>query len=295
MGLADEVNQRCLRPSYLRLLAYVRGVAKAPKISGVSYASCSVSTAPLRREATHRAEQTSQLLFGERVEVLQHNPETDWAYVRMKWDGYEGWCKGGQLLALGPKEFKREAVTLSADHSGKLVFDQGALYLPAGSELTGIKSGLVPNGNSAGKFKGKKLTLQKATFSGQALLEAACGYLHSPYHWGGRSLAGIDCSGLVQMAFKLCGVQVLRDAAQQATLGEEIHFLAESKAGDLAFFDNTEGRIVHVGILSAPDEIIHATDTAGRVVADRIDGAGIISRSLKRRTHNLRMIRRINA
>ncbi len=268
-------------------------MAKTPATPGVSYASCNVSVAPLRQAPTHRAEQTSQLLFGERVEVLQHNPETDWAFIRMKWDGYEGWCKGGQLLAIGPKEFKKEAFTISTNHSGILVMAHGALHLPAGSELVRPQKGLIPAGFASGKFKGQKISSDKAQSDRHALINAAAGYLHAPYQWGGRTIAGIDCSGLVQMAFKLCGKALLRDAVQQAGVGSEVHFLAESQPGDLAFFDNAEGRIVHVGILVSKEEIIHATDTSGRVVIDRIDGAGIVSRSLRRRTHNLRMLRRI--
>jgi cell wall-associated NlpC family hydrolase len=95
------------------------------------------------------------------------------------------------------------------------------------------------------------------------------------------------------MAFKLCGIPVMRDAAEQVTMGEEVHFLPEAQKGDIAFFDNAEGRIIHVGVLVDSQTIIHATDVAGRVVEDRIDGAGIISLSHKKRTHNLRAIRRI--
>jgi cell wall-associated NlpC family hydrolase len=269
-------------------------MAVVEKRVAVSYASCSVPAAPIRREPSHRAEQTNEILFGERVEVLEHNPETDWAAIRCSWDGYEGWCKMGQLQAIELKEFWKEAVTVSANHNGQLTMDNGgSMQLPMGSELTLLKRGKVPVGPFSGKFKGKRLPLGVPNPNTSLLLDAARCYLHAPYHWGGRSLAGIDCSGLVQMAFKLCGHKVLRDAAQQATMGEEVHFLAESQPGDLAFFDNAEGRIVHVGILTAQDEIIHATDTAGRVVQDRIDGAGIISLTLKRRTHNLRMLRRV--
>jgi cell wall-associated NlpC family hydrolase len=164
--------------------------------------------------------------------------------------------------------------------------------LPQGAELTGLKKGRLPVAGKDGGFKGKKLDLRKVTASPEILLEATLSYLHAPYQWGGRTSAGIDCSGLVQMAFKICGIPVLRDAAQQANLGSEVHFLAESRAGDIAFFDNAEGRIVHVGILADKHTIIHATDTAGRVVEDRIDNAGIISISLKKRTHKLRTIRR---
>jgi cell wall-associated NlpC family hydrolase len=267
-------------------------MTKAEKSASQSFASCSVSAAPLRREPSHRSEQTSQLLFGERVEVLEHNPETDWAFARCAWDGYEGWCKGGQLQGIDRKGYKKEA-RISVNHAGSIQLEQGTLWVPAGSELTGLKSGLVPAGIGSGKYKGRKVTLEKLERSTEALLKAANSYLHAPYHWGGRTIGGIDCSGLVQMAFKLCGKAVLRDAAQQATMGEEVHFLAEARPGDLAFFDNAEGRIVHVGILLSSHDIIHATDAAGRVVVDKIDNGGIISVSLKRRTHNLRSIRRL--
>jgi hypothetical protein len=275
--------------------AYVRALkkpmAKAPS-APKSYASCSVSVAPVRREPSHRSEQTSQLLFGERVEVIEHNPETDWAAIRCAWDGYEGWCKGGQLQGIDRKDFRKEA-RISINDAGSIVLEHGTVWIPAGGELTGLKGGLLPAGIGSGKFKGKKMSIGKLDRSTEVLLKAAKGYLNAPYHWGGRTIGGIDCSGLVQMAFKLCGKAVLRDASQQATIGESVHFLAEAKPGDLGFFDNAEGRIVHVGILLGNQHIIHATDTSGRVVIDKIDSGGIISVSLKRRTHNLRSIRRV--
>ncbi len=106
---------------------------------------------------------------------------------------------------------------------------------------------------------------------------AAMKYLYAPYQWGGRSIAGIDCSGLTQMAFRLCNHPIARDASVQATEGELVDFLQHAQCGDLAFFDDKEGKIVHVGILLDSQTIIHATDTAGHVVIDRIDPGGIIS------------------
>lgn len=91
----------------------------------------------------------------------------------------------------------------------------------------------------------------------------------------------------------MAGVPIVRDASQQALTGHTIDFLPEARAADLAFFDNAEGRITHVGILLDFQTIIHATDTSGRVVIDKIDNGGIISISLKRRTHNLRLVKRI--
>jgi cell wall-associated NlpC family hydrolase len=59
---------------------------------------------------------------------------------------------------------------------------------------------------------------------------------------GGKTPFGIDCSGFTQMVYKLNGYKLLRDASQQATQGEALSFIEESEPGDLAFFDNEEGR-----------------------------------------------------
>jgi cell wall-associated NlpC family hydrolase len=116
--------------------------------------------------------------------------------------------------------------------------------------------------------------------------------MNAPYQWGGRSIAGVYCSGLTQMAFKLCNRKLPRDASQQALEGETVDFLQHGQCGDLAFFDNPDGKINHVGILLDNQSIIHATDAAGRVVIDKIDPGGIISTMFRKRTHNLRMVRR---
>ena len=121
------------------------------------------------------------------------------------------------------------------------------------------------------------------------LNSAAKFFLNAPYLWGGRTPWGIDCSGLTQQVYKHFGIAILRDASQQATQGKTVNFLAEAKPGDLAFFDNAEGRIIHVGILLSPEEIIHAS---GRVKIDRIDNEGIYSEELGKRTHQLRIIKR---
>lgn len=266
---------------------------QASTFSALSFASCTVAAAPLRSEPTHRAEQISQILFGERVEVLRIDSATDWVRVRCGWDQYEGWCKAGQITAISSKAYYKERRKLSLNHKGQILTEAGALFLPMGAELTGMKGSKVPMGYETGQFKGRKSLMAELPVSSDVVLASARSYIHAPYQWGGRSLAGIDCSGLVQMAYKMIGMALPRDAADQALEGQEVHFLAEAKPGDLIFFDNAEGRIVHVGIYSGGQQILHATDSTGRVVEDRIDNAGIISIFLRKRTHNLRTIRRI--
>jgi cell wall-associated NlpC family hydrolase len=88
----------------------------------------------------------------------------------------------------------------------------------------------------------------------------------------------------------LNGHSLLRDASQQATQGEALSFIEESEPGDLAFFDNAEGKITHVGIIMHDNYIIHVN---GKVRIDRIDHSGIFSTELKRHTHQLRVIKKI--
>jgi cell wall-associated NlpC family hydrolase len=72
-----------------------------------------------------------------------------------------------------------------------------------------------------------------------------------------------------------------------------LDFLQNAKCGDLAFFDDEDGNITHVGILLNESEIIHATESAGGVTIDDIDNAGIVSRLTGKRTHRLRVVKRI--
>jgi cell wall-associated NlpC family hydrolase len=251
------------------------------------YGMCSVSVCALRQDPNHRSEQITQLLFGERVTVLQDYGKGLWTKVRCQHDGYEGWCMAGQISPISLKQYEKPAKNLSATDKGYLQIGQQRIWIPVGS--------VVPHGNMMPddtSYGGKKAAISGVEFTVEGLTEVALRFEGVPYQWGGRTSAGIDCSGLTQICFRLCGLSLPRDAWQQATVGSEIGFFPEAKRGDLAFFSPPDSRINHVGILLGEDFIIHATDIAGRVVVDKIDSGGIVSQRFRKRTHFLRLIRR---
>jgi gamma-D-glutamyl-L-lysine dipeptidyl-peptidase len=255
------------------------------------YGICNLSLIPLRSEPSEKSEMISQLLFGDRFQI--HEVIERWARIQTSFDDYEGWIDIKQFTTINLETYNRldnHQVIL-----GLQVYFQ-AIKQSSGEVFNLVAGSCLPD-YTGGQFSIKSETYsisQPAVFADPALfsdgiIAAAMFYLNSPYLWGGRSLFGIDCSGFSQIVFKQFDIKLRRDAWQQALQGETVDFLQETRAGDLAFFDNEEGRIIHVGILLNEQRIIHAS---GRVKIDTIDTQGIYSADLKRYTHKLRIIKR---
>lgn len=254
------------------------------------YGACNLSIVPLRAEASDKSEILSQLFFGDCFEILELTEK--WAYIKTCLDDYHGWidCKqyaaikdclevsGEPSFILGLKPF-HEVIKLSTAEK---------LYLLAGSSIPKPLNRKFFLGTEEYQLSDDSV-ISSDDFE-SSVVNYAKFYLHAPYLWGGKSLFGIDCSGFTQVVFKMLGRNLKRDAWQQAEQGEVVNFLQEAKVGDLAFFDNAEGKVVHVGIMLDEQHIIHAS---GRVKIDPIDGQGIYSLDLKRHTHKLRIIKRI--
>jgi cell wall-associated NlpC family hydrolase len=238
---------------------------------------CIVPVAPLRKEASDKAEIVSQALFGERLVVLEENDK--WAIIESTEDQYQGWIDKKQIAESTPST---DLATLS--HPVQLVHHKslGNLWLPAGAC---VNRALVNNASD--------IIARDFELSAQAIESVAMQFQNAPYLWGGKTILGIDCSGFTQTVFKLCGFQLKRDAFQQVEQGSMIDFVDEAITGDLAFFDNAEGRITHVGIvLNTADgkRIIHAS---GKVRIDKLDHQGIFNLDTHTYSHNLRFIKRI--
>jgi hypothetical protein len=258
-----------------------------------TFGVCNLSLVPLRTEPSDKSEMCSQLLFGDHFTIIEITEK--WSRILTAFDEYEGWIDNKQYTLVSQIAFDglnniNSILTLEVFHKATKSNTSSILNLLAGSSIPHTVDGLFYLAENSYKLEGYSIDPNTVEFD-SGISKAAMFYLDAPYLWGGRSVFGIDCSGFTQMVFKQFGIRLKRDAWQQAEQGELLGFLQESRAGDLAFFDNEDGRITHVGIMLNNQQIIHAS---GKVRIDSIDAQGIYNTELNRYTHKLRILKRFN-
>lgn len=251
---------------------------------------CQLSIVPVRAEASDASEQVTQLLFGDLYTVVEQRKK--WLFIKMLFDGYEGWIDAKQGFEISKSTFEDlEKTEPALTYDTVQMVDLGGItahqIIVEGSCLYHFKNGKFNWNDAQINFDGQTL---RGKVDKPSLIDISFSYLNAPYLWGGRSPFGIDCSGFSQIVYKLGGYNIPRDAKDQANLGEPLSFIEEAEPGDLAFFDNEEGKIVHVGILLADNFIIHAS---GKVRIDRLDQHGIYNNETRSHTHRLRVIKKI--
>lgn len=230
----------------------------------------------LRAEPSEKAEMVTQALYGERVLMLELS--ADWVRVELQHDAYQGWCSSNMVSLCTLEEWnelERQGGAMITKPVARCMCGEKSLLLPAGSLL----------------FYGDSVVDKTccANVKGMNPADIALRFLHAPYLWGGKSILGMDCSGLVQLSYALLGVFMPRDAGQQVLLGNSVS-LNEALPGDLAFFGNQTGKIVHVGLVMEQGRIIHAS---GSVRIDCLDNEGIFNRETGTYSHRLAQIRRL--
>lgn len=227
----------------------------------------------MRARASHSSEQVSQALMGTPVLIL--SDDGDWSLVETP-DGYRGHIINHSLA---PKSDEEMARWRFADRVAVTSPDEIRAYGPDGSPVTDLVAGciletapdgtlLTPDGRIVNPLPAS-ITAPLAEWASQELRpdnlpRFAAHYYGVPYLWGGLSSKGMDCSGLVRMAYSAQGRILPRDAKDQALIGTEVS-LADLQPGDLIFFGNPHtGRVTHVAIYEGRGLYVHSSQMVRR-------------------------------
>jgi gamma-D-glutamyl-L-lysine dipeptidyl-peptidase len=255
------------------------------------YGVCRLAVISIRKEHNDFSEQISQLLFGDHYEVLNHSKDKRWLYIRIAFDQCEGWLDAKQHHSISKEYFEQINLTdfkITTEITSWILYKKNPLSIVMGS-IVPISASELFKMEEQFAFNGESKSLgQRRDFD--FLKSIALRYLHSPYQWGGKSPFGIDASGLVQMIFKIAGYNLHREANKQLHQGKPVQDIGEARPGDIAFFQDNEGKLIHTGILLDDDKIIHSS---GRVRVDHLMEEGILNIETKVFTHTLQSLRRI--
>lgn len=214
---------------------------------------------PVRSDPDPEGERVTSVVYG--TMVHGYDQENGWRRVRVP-DGYLGWVHEEALDAArgvdADRVLRRDVET-----------DQGPTWLPAGGR--GAYAGRVGDEIALQLRTGERVLVpgdDVARFDGpvdpEQAVAAADRYSGTSYRWGGMTTDGIDCSGLVWMAYWQTGLRLPRDSDQQRRVGVEVS-RAELEPGDLLFFPG------HVALSLGGDEFIHASGQDDAVTVGSLD------------------------
>ncbi len=265
---------------------------KKVEIKELNYGICHISMLTIRSKPLHNSEIVTQMLFGETCEVLEKKNK-NWHKVKTRICQTVGWVSTSQLTYIDEKFYIKasQQISLSIEVSYPAFTDDNAIYIVLGSSLPsydGIRC-VMPFSNYI--FNGQALADGTTDISSELFTKIARKFLYSPEMSGGRSPFGIDNVSFVHQVFRFFNIDVTREIRSQFRMGEIVDFAQMAQVGDIAFFQDINENINHVGIIIGEKLIIHVN---GYVRIDRFDHNGIFNKELKKYTHSLRIIKRIS-
>ncbi len=269
-----------------RGLAYLIG-PDLPRRLVVGVPVADLWSKPVRREKPRLDDDAhlSQLLYGEAATVLESNGE--WVRVRAEeqesylpaksWQGYPGWMRAEDLVSASHTDADcvvRVRQTVVHRGSEILMLSVGT-RLNRMSEIGGTSRVILLDG-AQGEIPSDSLYTPPTTptaASRAEIIRTAELFLGTSYYWGGRAgvqndpAIGVDCSGLVSLAYRIHGRDVPRDSHEQKLKARPIRS-ADLLSGDLVFLtnDETSDRITHVMIFTGGDGLIESRKSSGRVL-----------------------------
>ncbi len=257
----------------------------------MKYGVCSLSVVAIYTTPSNTSEICTQLLFGELVEVLEKKGK-QWLKVRCQSDNYIGWLRINQITPITPNEFEtfNHSFAFCLDIMHPIMANDHFIPITIGARLPQFSGMQLRIADETYQFSGLAVYPSDIKPTTDFIYKLVRRYLYVPFLHGGRSPFGIDSSGLVQLVFQMMGIQLPREASQQIMFGATIDFINQAQVGDLAFFENRVGKVMHVGIILAESKVIHAY---GKVRIDQLDHYGIFDEAQQKYTHKLRVIRRM--
>jgi len=292
------------------------------------YGICKFCLVQVRNEPDERSELVTQLLFGDVYEIIEGSQDKKWFKIKISYDNYIGWIDAKLHFEISEDFYDQYLMTqhpICYDSNNWLVWGiekREVFPIVAGSTLpfyspqkisdkkikktdrikkknqkhpSNFLFGLInafgsgKTGDETYEFEGTVLLPGKRN-NIKFLMITALEFYGAPYLWGGKTVFGTDCSGFLQQIFKICGYDLPRDAHQQAKHGQIVNSYKDSQPGDIAFFENSEGKISHVGIIMVKNLVLHASQ---HVKFNNIDAKGIFNKETKAYSHNLKLIKRI--
>lgn len=252
----------------------------------MKYGICELPYIPLRSETSHKSEMLNQVVFGEKYKIIAKR--ANWSQVELIHDNYCGYIENKVINEIEENDFN-EMIIMQNSNNVLIKNNNEKIIIPMGAK--------IPKEINNNKFSIKDNNYEllseiycKKKNKKEIIFEKSNALLNTAYLWGGRTEWGLDCSGFSQLIYRSIGIEIPRDANKQSQLGNPVCFFEEAELGDLAFFENEEKEVIHVGIIIDKNKIIHCS---GFVKIDFIDHNGIFDKKQGYYSYQLSIIKKI--
>ncbi|MGB4838346.1 MAG: SH3 domain-containing C40 family peptidase [Saprospiraceae bacterium] len=256
------------------------------------HAICHLNVVPVWAYPSDDSIMVSQILFGETCTILEKKNK-NWYKIQTTVCNIVGWVHSIQIKLVNQISFENlsnnAATALEICHPAFNEENSKSIVIGSSLPLYDGISFQMPENKYV--YNGQAALSEGLELNSELLIKLARRYLFSPELRGGRSPFGIDSGALIQNVFKFFGIFMPRFPHEQYLHGEIVDFAELASEGDLAFCENKEGHIHHVGLIIGEKKVIHVY---GCVRIDKFDHHGFYNSDLQKYTHKLRIIKKVS-